>query len=134
MITADTETLSDVSVPPERSIQRLAAISLVATSIEWYDFFLYGVAAATIFPTLFFAADLPPFVALLAAFATFAVGFVARPVGGVVFGHFGDKLGRKGSLIVALMMMGAATTLIGLLPSYAAIGFWAPLMLVILRF
>jgi MFS family permease len=120
--------------PSESSIQKLAAISLIATSIEWYDFFLYGVAAATVFPVLFFSGDLPPLVALFAAFATFAVGFVARPVGAVVFGHFGDQLGRKGSLIAALLMMGAATTLIGLLPGYALIGFWAPTLLVLLRF
>ncbi|WP_395670585.1 MFS transporter [Phenylobacterium sp.] len=112
----------------------MAAISLLGTSIEWYDFFLYGVAAAVVFPKLFFAGDLPPLVALFAAFATFAVGFLARPVGGVIFGHFGDRLGRKGTLVTALIMMGAATTLIGLTPSYASIGFWAPTILVALRF
>ena len=132
--TAGAHTRAAVDGPSDRSIQKLAAISLIATSIEWYDFFLYGVAAATVFPILFFSAELPPLVALFAAFATFAVGFVARPVGAVVFGHYGDKLGRKGSLIAALMMMGAATALIGLLPGYASIGFWAPTFLVLLRF
>jgi metabolite-proton symporter len=118
----------------EREIRRVAGISLLGTSIEWYDFFLYGVAAAVVFPKLFFAGDLPPLVALFAAFATFAVGFLARPIGGVVFGHFGDRLGRKGTLVTALIMMGAATTLIGLTPSYASIGFWAPTILIALRF
>lgn len=118
----------------ETSIRRVAAISLLGTSIEWYDFFLYGAAAAAVFPTVFFAGDLPPLVALMAAFATFAVGFVARPVGGVIFGHFGDKLGRKGTLVTALVMMGFATTLIGMLPSYAIAGAWAPMLLILLRF
>ena len=118
----------------ERAILKVATISLIGTSIEFYDFFLYGVAAAVIFPTVFFSGKLPPLVALFAAFATFAVGFVARPVGGVIFGHFGDKLGRKGSLVTALSMMGVATTLIGFLPSYATAGAWAPAMLIVLRF
>jgi metabolite-proton symporter len=118
----------------ERSIRKVATISLIGTSIEWYDFFLYGAAAAVVFPKVFFAGDLPPLVALMAAFATFAVGFIARPVGGVIFGHYGDKLGRKGTLVTALVMMGLATTLIGLLPSYATVGVWAPLMLIALRF
>ena len=118
----------------EQSILKVATISLIGTSIEWYDFFLYGVAAAIVFPQVFFAGDLPPLVALFAAFATFAVGFVARPVGGVIFGHFGDKLGRKGTLVTALVMMGSATALIGLLPTYAAAGAWAPAMLIVLRF
>lgn len=124
----------DGGTQPEQSIRKVAAISLIGTSIEWYDFFLYGVAAAVVFPKVFFSGDLPPLVALFAAFATFAVGFVARPVGGVIFGHFGDKLGRKGSLVTALVLMGSATTLIGLLPSYAAVGALAPAMLVVLRF
>jgi MFS family permease len=119
---------------PEAEIRKVAAIALIGASVEWYDFFLYGAAAAAVFPRVFFAGDLPPLVSVLASFATFAVGFVARPVGGVVFGHYGDRLGRKGTLVAALVLMGLATTLIGLLPGYAAVGAWAPLMLIVLRF
>ena len=115
-------------------MRRVALTSLAGTSIEWYDFFLYGTAAAVIFPKAFFPQDLPPMVLLIISFSTFAVGFVARPLGGVVFGHFGDQVGRKRTLVVALMMMGVATTLIGLLPTYQSIGIAAPLMLVALRF
>jgi metabolite-proton symporter len=118
----------------DRSMRRIAAAALAGTSIEWYDFFIYATAAALVFPTVFFAGDMPYLVSLIASFSTFAVGFVARPVGGVLFGHFGDRLGRKKALVIALLMMGVATTLIGLLPGYASIGVWAPLMLVMLRF
>ena len=92
--------------------------ALAGTSIERYDFFLYGTAAALIFPKAFFPADLPPAMALLASFSTFSVGFIARPIGGIVFRHYGDRLGRKKALVVALVLMGAATTLIGCLPTY----------------
>ena len=119
---------------PESSMRRLATTALAGTSIEWYDFFLYGTAAALVFPRLFFPADMPPLVALLASFSTFAVGFLARPIGGILFGHFGDRAGRKAALVTALLMMGGATTLIGALPSYETVGAAAPLMLVILRF
>jgi metabolite-proton symporter len=112
---------------------RIVATALAGASIEWYDFFIYGTAAATVFPALFFPQS-DPRVGMLLSFATFAVGFVARPVGGAVFGHYGDKVGRKRALVVALLMMGAATTCIGLLPTYAVIGAWAPLLLVLLRF
>ncbi len=118
----------------EQNMRRVALTSLAGTSIEWYDFFLYGTAAAVIFPKAFFPQDLPPMVLLIISFSTFAVGFIARPLGGLLFGHFGDRVGRKRTLVVALMMMGAATTLIGLLPTYAAIGVAAPLILVLLRF
>ena len=118
----------------EQSMRRVAATSLAGTSIEWYDFFIYGTAAALVFPTVFFPADMPPFVALIASFGTFAVGFVARPIGGVLFGHFGDLAGRKTALVIALMMMGIATTFIGLLPTYSSIGIAAPLLLTLLRF
>ena len=118
----------------ERSIRKIALTALAGTSIEWYDFFLYGTAAALVFPKAFFSADMPPAVALLASFSTFAVGFIARPVGGIIFGHYGDRIGRKRALVVALLLMGAATTLIGCLPSYAAIGAWAPILLIVLRF
>ena len=118
----------------QRNMRRVALTSLAGTSIEWYDFFLYGTAAAVIFPKAFFPQDLPPMVLLIISFSTFAVGFIARPLGGVVFGHFGDQVGRKRTLVIALMMMGVATTLIGLLPTYQSIGIAAPLMLVALRF
>lgn len=113
---------------------RIAAMASAGAAIEWYDFFIYGTAAALVFPHLFFPPDLPPLVAQLAAFSTFAVGFVARPIGGLVFGHFGDLHGRKNALVVAMLIMGAATTLIGLLPTYAMVGSWAPILLIILRF
>ena len=116
------------------NMRKVAMTSLAGTSIEWYDFFLYGTAAAIIFPIAFFPQDLPPMVLLIISFSTFAVGFIARPVGGIVFGHFGDRVGRKRTLVVALMMMGVATTLIGLLPTYDSIGLAAPLCLVLLRF
>ena len=122
------------SEPDARSMRTVAMTALGGTSIEWYDFFLYGAAAALVFPTLFFSEDMPRYVSLLASFSTFAVGFLARPVGGVVFGHFGDRVGRKAALVTALMMMGVATTLIGLLPSYAQIGPLAPVLLLFLRF
>ena len=118
----------------QQNMRRVALTSLAGTSIEWYDFFLYGTAAAVIFPKAFFPQDLPPMVLLIISFSTFAVGFIARPLGGVVFGHFGDQVGRKRTLVIALMMMGVATTLIGLLPTYQSIGIAAPLMLVALRF
>jgi len=118
----------------ERSIRRIALTALAGTSIEWYDFFLYGTAAALIFPKAFFPAGLPPAIALLASFSTFAVGFIARPIGGIIFGHYGDRIGRKKALVVALVLMGLATTLIGCLPTYASIGVAAPLLLIILRF
>lgn len=129
--------MAETVTPPtvrEHSIVKVAITALTATSIEWYDFFIYGTAAALVFPRVFFSAELSPFVAQLASFSTFAVGFVARPLGGVIFGHFGDKVGRKVALVTALLMMGVATTLIGLLPSYATAGALAPALLVLLRF
>jgi metabolite-proton symporter len=111
---------------------RVAAASLVGTAIEWYDFFLYGTAAALVFNRLFFP-QAEPLVGTMLAFATYALGFVARPIGGLVFGHFGDRLGRKRLLIVSLLMMGCATFAIGLLPTYGQAGLWAPALLVTLR-
>jgi MFS family permease len=121
-------------VPKQESLIRIALVSLAGTSIEWYDFFLYGTAAALVFPKLFFAQSLPPLVALIASFSTFAVGFIARPIGAVIFGHFGDRAGRKAALVVAMLAMGVATTLIGCLPGYAAVGITAPVLLIVLRF
>jgi MFS family permease len=118
----------------ESAMRRVAATSLAGTSIEWYDFFIYGTAAALVFPRAFFPADLPPLVALIAAFGTFAVGFIARPFGGALFGHYGDLFGRKKALVTALLMMGVATTLVGFLPTYSSIGIAAPLLLTLLRF
>ncbi|MBS0362398.1 MAG: MHS family MFS transporter [Proteobacteria bacterium] len=116
------------------SIVKVALTASAGATIEWYDFFLYGTAAALIFPKLFFPSDIAPFVAQMAAFSTFAVGFVARPFGGALFGHFGDVFGRKRALVTALVLMGAATAAIGLLPSYATAGGLAPILLVLLRF
>ena len=118
----------------QQNMRRVAMTSLAGTSIEWYDFFLYGTAAAVIFPKAFFPQELPTMVLLIISFSTLAVGFLARPLGGIIFGHFGDRIGRKRTLVVALMMMGVATTLIGFLPTYASIGIAAPLLLVALRF
>lgn len=113
---------------------KVAAMASAGAAVEWYDFFIYGTAAALVFPKLFFSPDMPLFVAQMAAFSTFAVGFIARPLGGAVFGHFGDKHGRKNALVLAMFIMGLATTLIGCLPSYATAGALAPVMLVVLRF
>lgn len=113
---------------------RVAALASAGAAVEWYDFFLYGTAAALVFPKLFFPADMPPFVAQIASFSTFGVGFIARPIGASIFGHFGDLHGRKPALVLAMLMMGISTTLIGLLPTYATVGSLAPLMLVVLRF
>ena len=118
----------------QQNMRRVAMTSLAGTSIEWYDFFLYGTAAAVIFPKAFFPQELPTMVLLIISFSTLAVGFLARPLGGIIFGHFGDRIGRKRTLVVGLMMMGVATTLIGFLPTYASIGIAAPLLLVALRF
>jgi len=115
-----------------QSIRKVVIASLIGTSLEWYDFFLYGSAAALVFNKLFFP-DADPLTGTLLAFATSATGFVARPIGGVVFGHYGDKVGRKTVLVVTLLVMGIATFLIGLLPTYAAIGVAAPILLVLLR-
>ncbi len=115
------------------SITRVVLASFIGTTIEWYDFFLYGTAAALVFNQLFFP-TLDPMAGTMAAFATYAVGFFARPVGGVVFGHFGDRMGRKSMLVTTLMLMGMATFLIGVLPTYEQIGVTAPALLVLLRF
>jgi MFS family permease len=115
------------------NMRKVALTALAGTSIEWYDFFLYGAAAALIFPTAFFG-EVPPTTALILSLLTFAAGFIARPIGGIIFGHFGDKIGRKKTLISALMLMGISSTLIGLLPTYAMIGALAPILLTALRF
>jgi metabolite-proton symporter len=114
------------------SIVKVVFASLIGTAVEWYDFFLYGSAAALVFGALFFP-DADPVNATLLAFGTYAVGFVARPLGGIVFGHFGDRVGRKKMLVASLMLMGGATIAIGLLPTYATIGIAAPLLLLACR-
>ncbi len=118
---------------PERTpLRRVIMASLVGTTIEWYDFFLYGSAAALVFSHVFFPQS-DPFTGTLLSFGTYAVGFVARPIGGIVFGHYGDRIGRKKLLMLSLVLMGVATMLIGLLPGYAQIGIWAPVALIVLR-
>ncbi|WP_448624385.1 MFS transporter [Geodermatophilus sp. URMC 64] len=119
--------------PARRSVRRAVAGSFIGTAIEWYDFFIYGTAAALVLGPQFFPSD-SHLAGTLAAFATLAVGFVARPVGGAVMGHFGDRTGRKSMLVVSMLLMGTATVGIGLLPTYDAIGGWAPILLVALRF
>ena len=115
-----------------KEIRRVVAASLIGATIEWYDFFLYGVVAGIVFNKLFFPSS-DPLISTMLAYGTFAVGFLSRPLGGVIFGHFGDKLGRKSMLIMTLMIMGVATVLIGLIPTYDQIGIWAPILLLIMR-
>ena len=115
------------------NMRKVALTALSGTSIEWYDFFLYGAAAALIFPKIFFG-EATPTVALILSLLTFAAGFIARPIGGIIFGHFGDRIGRKKTLVIALMLMGVSSTMIGLLPTYAMIGVAAPILLTLLRF
>ncbi|MGI5467406.1 MFS transporter [Streptomyces sp. CA-132043] len=120
-------------VPPSPAgLRRIVAASLIGTTVEWYDFFLYGSAAALVFNKLFFP-DSDPLVGTLLSFLTYAVGFAARPVGALVFGHYGDRLGRKKLLVLSLLMMGGATFAIGLLPTHATVGSAAPLLLTLLR-
>ncbi|MEU7742321.1 MFS transporter [Nonomuraea sp. NPDC049158] len=113
-------------------MRRAATASVVGTAIEWYDFFLYGTAAATVFADVFFPKS-TPYAGVLASFATYAVGFAARPIGAAIFGHWGDRIGRKATLIITLVMMGVSSALIGVLPGTATIGVIAPILLVILR-
>ncbi|TQM80048.1 putative MFS family arabinose efflux permease [Saccharothrix saharensis] len=122
------------TAPPERrTLRKLMAAGLVGSSLEWYDFFIYATAAALVFPKLFFP-EASPLVGLLLSFSTFWAGFIARPVGGLVFGHVGDKFGRKPALVTCLALMAAATFLIGVLPTSATLGVVAPVLLVVLRF
>jgi metabolite-proton symporter len=118
--------------PSAATLRKVVLASLIGTTIEWYDFFLYGTAAALVFNKLFFPRE-DPLTGAMLAFATYALGFVARPLGGIVFGHFGDRIGRKRLLMVSLVLMGGSTVLIGALPSFATIGVAAPLLLTLLR-
>ena len=124
---------SGAAAPSHGEIRKVAFASFIGTAIEWYDFFLYGTAASLVFPALFFP-DFSETAGTLLALSTYAVGFVARPVGGIVFGHYGDRIGRKSMLVLSLLVMGVATALIGFLPTFAQIGVLAPLLLVTLRF
>ena len=117
---------------PRRGFGRVVGASLIGTTVEWYDFFLYGSAAALVFPALFFP-DSSEFAGTLLSFGTYAVGFAARPIGALVFGHFGDRVGRKKLLVISLLMMGGATFAIGLLPTFGTVGVLAPALLVTLR-
>ena len=125
--------ISRVPAQAPSSMRKVIVASLIGTSLEWYDFFIYGTAAALVFNKLFFP-SFEPLVGTLLAFTTYAVGFVARPLGGLLFGHYGDRIGRKNVLVVTLLLMGIATFAIGLMPTYATLGVWAPILLVVLRF
>ncbi|MEU0505630.1 MFS transporter [Nocardia sp. NPDC005998] len=129
--------MSDTVIPEVSSttdrpvgLTRVIVASLIGTTIEWYDFFLYSLASATLFAALFFP-QTDPLTGTSLSFLTYAIGFAARPIGALVFGHFGDRIGRKQLLIISLLMMGAATVLIGCLPTYSSIGIAAPLLLII---
>lgn len=125
-----TEAVASKAGPAQ--LRRVALASAVGTTIEWYDYFIYSTAAALIFGSQFFS-TLEPASATLAAFATLGVGFIARPVGGILWGHFGDRVGRKAMLVASLLLMGVATVGVGLLPTFAQIGVWAPILLLVLR-
>lgn len=121
-----------MSQPNKNVLWRVVVASVVGATVEWYDFFLYGVVAGIVLNKLYFPTG-DPLISTLLAYTTFAVGFVTRPLGGVIFGHFGDKIGRKSMLVLTLMIMGVSTVLIGLVPTYAQIGIWAPIILLLLR-
>lgn len=123
---------SDTLLDERRARRRAMISSYLGTTVEFYDFLLYGTAAALVFPILFFPGT-DPLTGTLASFGTLAVGYLARPLGGIIFGHFGDRLGRKRMLVITLVVMGAVSFAIGLLPTYAQIGVWAPVLLVTLR-
>lgn len=127
---ATTSQMRPAVSPRER--RRVALASMIGTTIEWYDFQIYGLAAALVLPKLFFP-GYDPAVGLLLSLATFGVGFFARPVGAAIFGHLGDRAGRKSVLVMTLLIMGVSTFLVGLLPTHAMVGVWAPILLVLLR-
>ena len=115
-----------------RSTRRVAAAALVGSALEWYDFYLYGTAAALVFNKIIFT-SVDPTVATLAAFATLAVGYFIRPLGGLIFGRLGDIVGRKNVLVITLLVMGFSTVAMAFVPTYAQVGVWAPIILVLLR-
>jgi metabolite-proton symporter len=131
--TATATATATPDTPVSRSeLRTVVAASIIGTTVEWYDFFLFGIAASIIFNKLFFPSD-DPLVGTLLAFATFAIGFAARPVGGLIFGHIGDRVGRKKTLVATMLIMGAATACMGLLPTYGSVGVAAPILLILLR-
>ncbi len=121
------------TAPRANSVRRVLVASMIGSAIEFFDFYIFGIAASLVFPKLFFP-QTDPTAAMLASFATFAIAFVARPIGGVVFGHFGDRVGRKATLVAALLTMGVSTVLIGVLPTYVQVGVAAPWLLALMRF
>ncbi|QPZ38992.1 MFS transporter [Paramicrobacterium chengjingii] len=125
--------MQDNVQPENAGIQKVGISALIGSAIEWYDFYIYGTAAALVFGTQYFP-SFSPVAGTLAAFATFAVGFIARPIGAIIFGHFGDRVGRKNTLVLTLLIMGCATVLIGAVPNYSTIGVWAPIALTAIRF
>jgi MFS family permease len=134
MTSSTTETTRGDRGPIPTGLKRVVAASMAGTVVEWYEFFLYGTAATLVFGKIFFAKGTSDMDAIIAALLTYAVGFLARPLGGVVFGHFGDKYGRKKLLQFSLLLVGAVTVLMGCLPTFAQVGYWAPVLLVTLRF
>src|ERR1700749_1125725 len=135
VVVGDNEVALSLEADPaaqRAQVRRAGLASSIGTTIEWYDFFLYNTAAALVFPHLFFPAS-SPYAGAMASFATYAVGFVARPLGAAIFGHWGDRIGRKATLIVTLLVMGISSAIVGILPGTAAIGVAAPLLLVLLR-
>src|SRR5919112_5434122 len=128
-----TDSSAQAAAPSPSTVRKVALAAMAGSAIEWYDFFIYLTAAALVFGPLFFPGS-SEVAGVLASFSTAAVGFLARPIGGVLFGHFGDRLGRKPTLVIALLTMGVATTLVGALPTFATIGVLAPILLFVLRF
>jgi MHS family shikimate/dehydroshikimate transporter-like MFS transporter len=126
------QTLGISTITETSTMRKIVTAGAIGSALEWYDFYIYGMAAALVFNKLFFP-NVSPTIGTLAAFGSFGLGFFARPIGGIVFSHYGDKIGRKSVLIITLLLMGGATTLIGLLPTYQSIGIWAPILLVLMR-
>jgi MFS family permease len=131
-MTAGLQPAPDVRAVPRKDVRTVIVSSLMGTTVEWYDFFLYSTAASLVFDKLFFPTD-DPTVSTMLAFVTFFVGFVARPLGGVLFGHIGDRIGRKRTLVSTMLLMGLSTAAMGALPTYEQVGLLAPLLLVLLR-
>ncbi|HGP1074040.1 TPA: MFS transporter, partial [Pseudomonas aeruginosa] len=124
---------ADAAPEPANSTTRVAVASFIGTAIEFYDFYVYATAAALVIGPVFFP-QTSGTAQMLSAFLTFGIAFLARPLGSALFGHFGDRIGRKSTLVASLLLMGVSTTLIGVLPGYDSIGYWAPLLLCVLRF
>src|SRR5437870_9878454 len=133
MTAFDANTIPLTASEHQRQLRRAVIASTVGTTIEWYDFFLYSTVTGLVFAKLFFPAS-DPLTGTLQAFAIYAVGFIARPIGAAIFGHYGDRIGRKSTLISTLMLMGVATFLVALVPTYETIGIWGAVILTLLRF